>query len=120
MSKYFEFRHRMMNARDALRQICFGIFSRHVGSMATKLIATPKQMAAECLGAPAFFQYRFPDVASIEPQSNDVVWVNKRYTPTDFRSTTPAQRWKFVVRPIPDNLPNIPQAWRYQVEPFTL
>ncbi|CAB4020002.1 Hypothetical predicted protein [Paramuricea clavata] len=72
-------------------------------------------MAAECLGAP-FFQYRFPDVVSIQPQRNDVVWVNKRYTPTDLRSTTPVQRWKFIVRPIPENLNNIPIAWRYQVD----
>lgn len=52
-------------------------------------------MAAECLGAP-FSQYTFPDVVTIQPQNNHIVWVNRRYTPTDLRSTTPVQRCKFI------------------------
>ncbi|XP_028409850.1 uncharacterized protein LOC114532526 [Dendronephthya gigantea] len=72
-------------------------------------------MAAECIGAP-FFRYRFPDVVSIQPEKSDVVWVNRRYTPTDLRVTTPVQRWKFLVQPIPENLSSIPKAWRYQVD----
>lgn len=74
-------------------------------------------MAAECLGAP-FFQHKFRNVATINPQSNDVVWVNRRYTPTDLRTTTPVQRWKFVVTSTrPKISSEIPDAWKYHVEP---
>lgn len=73
-------------------------------------------MAAECLGAP-FFHYSFQNVAKIEPNSNKVVWVNQRYTPTDLRSTAPAQRWKFMVTPQHENFARIPDPWKQEVEP---
>ena len=38
---------------------------------------------------------------------NDLVWVNRWYTPEDLRSSTPVQRHKFLTQ----HLPNLPSHW---------
>lgn len=73
-------------------------------------------MAAECLGTP-FSHKRFRKVVTIDPQSNEVVWVKQRYTPKDLRNTTPVQRWKFMVTSLPQNFSQIPDGWKYHVDP---
>ena len=49
------------------------------------------------------------DPESICPLSNDVVWVNKRYTPNELRSTAPVPRFKFLN---PTKLPSVADSWK--------
>ncbi|XP_057305496.1 uncharacterized protein LOC130642423 [Hydractinia symbiolongicarpus] len=52
----------------------------------------------------------------IMPQTNEVVWVHQRYTPTELRGTAPVPRFKFI---IPSKLPPVPEAWKKPVSPPT-
>ncbi|CAH1791022.1 unnamed protein product [Owenia fusiformis] len=72
-------------------------------------------MAAHCMGnfgAYKFAYSRFMDDPIRSQESNrkdeETVWVNKRYIPTDFRSTAPVPRYKIVA---PNLLPEPPRYW---------
>lgn len=41
---------------------------------------------------------------------NELVWVNRWYTPEDLRSSTPVQRHKFLAQPLPA-LSSLPSHW---------
>ena len=74
------------------------------------------KMAAESLGG-LLSGYKCHSSGQIRPETNDVVWVNKRYIPTDLRSNAPVPRSKFVYE---QNAPSslsakIPQHWKQDV-----
>ena len=49
-------------------------------------------------------------------RQNDVVWVNRWYTPEDLRSSAPTQRHKFLAQPQP-GLSTLPAHWLKQNDP---
>lgn len=68
-------------------------------------------MAAESIGG---MLYGYKTAAKIQPEENDVVWVNKRHDPQDLRSNAPVQRSKFICGP-PDM--QVAQHWRRETQP---
>jgi len=70
------------------------------------------EMAAESLGG---MLYGYKSNAKIQPEHNDVVWVNKRHDPQDLRSNAPVQRSKFLCDPPVDI--SVPGHWRRETEP---
>ncbi|XP_046847844.1 uncharacterized protein LOC124441420 [Xenia sp. Carnegie-2017] len=70
-------------------------------------------MAGECLGS-AYPRYRYENFVSIHPKNDEIVWVKKRYTPTDLRQTAPTSRRKFVAYPAIKS--GVPQVWRRPVD----
>ena len=77
---------------------------------------TQTDMAAESLGG---FLYGYKGNAKIQPQGNDVVWVNKRHDPTDLRSNAPVPKSKFICEPPQSSLGNnlVPEYWRRETQP---
>ena len=78
-------------------------------------------MAAACLGSfgaykLAYSRHRNPPLTSEPSSSNETVWVNKRYIPTDLRSTAPVSRYKFIMS---NKLPYVAHHWVPPVEPPT-
>lgn len=69
------------------------------------------EMAAESIGG---MLYGYKTAAKIQPEENDVVWVNKRHDPQDLRSNAPVQRSKFICGP-PDM--QVALHWRRETLP---
>lgn len=69
------------------------------------------EMAAESIGG---MLYGYKTAAKIQPEENDVVWVNKRHDPQDLRSNAPVQRSKFICGP-PDM--QVALHWRRETQP---
>lgn len=69
-------------------------------------------MASQCMGG---FSYGYR--RNIQPEKNEVVWVNKRYNPIDLRSSAPVPRSKFLLNPIQSAPASVPQHWKKDVEP---
>lgn len=70
-------------------------------------------MAAESLGG---FLYGFKR-NQIRPTKSEVVWVKKRFNPTDLRSNAPVPRSKFLLEQKPSRESAIPTHWKKEVEP---
>lgn len=68
-------------------------------------------MAAESIGG---LLYGYKNSAIIQPERNDVVWVNKRHDPLDLRSNAPVQRSKFISGP-PDMA--VDNHWKRETQP---
>ncbi|RMX43820.1 hypothetical protein pdam_00023094 [Pocillopora damicornis] len=68
-------------------------------------------MAAESIGG---LLYGYKNSAIIQPERNDVVWVNKRHDPLDLRSNAPVQRSKFICGP-PDMA--VDNHWKRETQP---
>lgn len=73
-------------------------------------------MAAESLDG-LLYGYRSQNIGEVRPETNEVVWVNKRYIPTDLRSNAPVPRSKFVYEQMPDShaAKKLPQHWKHDV-----
>ncbi|PFX26350.1 uncharacterized protein LOC111329084 [Stylophora pistillata] len=68
-------------------------------------------MAAESIGG---LLYGYKNAITIQPDRNDVVWVNKRHDPLDLRSNAPVQRSKFICGP-PDMA--VDNHWKRETHP---
>ncbi|XP_074662326.1 uncharacterized protein LOC141914862 [Tubulanus polymorphus] len=76
-------------------------------------------MAASCLGAFGAYKYAYSSYKNglnnyesnnAAPKHSDTVWVNKRYIPTDLRSTAPVARHKPLAPPL-EALPRPAGYW---------
>ncbi|XP_071963963.1 uncharacterized protein [Antedon mediterranea] len=86
-------------------------------------------MSGECMGTFGSYQWRYPQYLmekyyqnvtpaagddGVQGASTETVWVNKRYIPTDLRSTAPVARHKLMT---PTNLPQVEKHWVPYGEP---
>lgn len=74
-----------------------------------------KRMAAECLGG-LLYGYESQNISKVHPETNEVVWVKKRYIPTDLRSNAPVPRSKFLYEQVPHTeQAKVPGHWKHDV-----
>ena len=72
-------------------------------------------MAAESLGFSFGYKNRETSHQNFNSSAKDLVWVNKRFIPTDLRSNAPVPRTKFLYQS--ETNTKLPEHWRKVPDP---